>query len=927
MNLRQLFFLLFFVAAGASSLAQNAEVSGKIIDGDSKETLPFANIFINNTTIGTAANENGDFTLKNVPFGVHELVVSYVGYKPLQASIQITSERVGLGLIEMAQSEQELANVEVTGKKDTGWEKQLKKFKKTFLGEDKLAEQCEILNPYVIDFSKEQGGTLTASASEPIEISNLSLGYKLSFYLTQFQSDKDSYSIRGQVRFSEISTKGGATALQWMNNREDAYVGSQQHLFRALLEKRLQDEGFYLYTDKEGYENNTYRTANFIVELGNTIMPYDTNNIVFPGEIPNTYKILMKGRVEVHCRAEEAKQRTYNDIPYQVSWIEVEGDTVVVNKNGSVLNPQAVVTSGAINSSRVAEMLPLDYKPGKVVRIKREPRGIEASRLEEKIYIHMDKPYYYPGEMMWFKAYFNYRYPEKRDSMSRTMYVELISPHKKIVKSQIVRVDNGFAHSNWVVTDTLSAGTYWLRAYTNLNRNFDKDYFVKPIPILGKTEQVVASEIFIEPTQKHAVTVRLDQRSYGTRDSIGLILSVRDTLGKPLLSNLSVSVTDARQVLPVKPPFTILDKYPFRSEPDHRIIDEVAFPVEYGVSYEGQYLNRRGKPEKATLSILQGNYEHLSVIETDENGLFVETGLQFYDSTDFRFQTKNTKKKYDGRVEIVAREIPALDSQLPSFDLKTINTGKNQRLISEYEVPRGARLLSEILIQGQREDMEKIRPYGKPDFVVNADDLDISSNNLLIILQGKVPGIVISYLSDDSGTHPVVRIARASGLTIKAQTEPMVMIDNVPMSGRAGDILQSINAYTVESIEVVTRVSPAYGSAGVNGVISIYTKRGVGSNYKPIDRSLQTVKMRGYARPDLFRYPNYSNQDSEKNQIDYRSILYWNPFVATDETGIAKVSFYSGDLETRYRVVVEGITENNQPVRGVGYITIENDKQ
>ncbi|HRW99683.1 MAG TPA: TonB-dependent receptor plug domain-containing protein, partial [Cyclobacteriaceae bacterium] len=476
-------------------------------------------------------------------------------------------------------------------------------------------------------------------------------------------------------------------------------------------------------------------------------------------------------------------------------------------------------------------------------------------------------------------------------------------------------------------TDTLSAGTYWLRAYTNLNRNFDKDYFVKPIPILGKTEQVVASEIFIEPTQKHAVTVRLDQRSYGTRDSIGLILSVRDTLGKPLLSNLSVSVTDARQVLPVKPPFTILDKYPFRSEPDHRIIDEVAFPVEYGVSYEGQYLNRRGKPEKATLSILQGNYEHLSVIETDENGLFVETGLQFYDSTDFRFQTKNTKKKYDGRVEIVAREIPALDSQLPSFDLKTINTGKNQRLISEYEVPRGARLLSEILIQGQREDMEKIRPYGKPDFVVNADDLDISSNNLLIILQGKVPGIVISYLSDDSGTHPVVRIARASGLTIKAQTEPMVMIDNVPMSGRAGDILQSINAYTVESIEVVTRVSPAYGSAGVNGVISIYTKRGVGSNYKPIDRSLQTVKMRGYARPDLFRYPNYSNQDSEKNQIDYRSILYWNPFVATDETGIAKVSFYSGDLETRYRVVVEGITENNQPVRGVGYITIENDKQ
>ena len=124
-------------------------------------------------------------------------------------------------------------------------------------------------------------------------VSCISLGYKLSFYLTQFEADKDNYTIQGRVRFSEISTKGGVTALQWMQNREESYIGSQQHLFRSIVENRINGEGFYLYTDREGYEKSTVRSANFNLELGNTIMRYDTSQIVFPGEIPNTYKILL----------------------------------------------------------------------------------------------------------------------------------------------------------------------------------------------------------------------------------------------------------------------------------------------------------------------------------------------------------------------------------------------------------------------------------------------------------------------------------------------------------------------------------------------------------------------------------------------------------------------------------------------------------
>ncbi len=919
MTLR-LIFLLYALSHCHAVISQTSEVRGRIVDAASGETLPFANVFINNTSFGTLTDENGFFALGNIPYGVQELVVYLRSHETIQAFISVNADPAELGIIEMTRLES-LANLEAKGIPDSGREKQLKLFTKIFLGESEFASHCEILNPYVITFSKGPGGILLATASEPIEVSNMALGYKLSYYLTYFEANRETHSFSGQIRFAEIGTKGGGTAVRWMENRKELYLGSQRSLLKSILDSQMEEAGFNLYSVRDELQGS--KVTSFASALGTTLTPFRTNNIVLSGRIPNTYKIILPGKIEVHCKGKIAKQKIYNDIPHSVGWIKVEGDTIFANRNGSVLNFHEVETSGSMQIGSLAERLPLDYSPERILKIKKESRAVEASRIEEKIYVHMDKPYYYPGEMMWYKAYINYRYPALRDSMSKTLRVELINSNRKIVKSQLLRIENGMANGNWVVTDTLSSGNYYLRAYTNLNLNFDHDnLFIKPIPILGKTEQVVDTEYDKGNTGTPQVAFKSGRKSYEVRDSISLELWVKDKKGTPAKSNLSISITDAKQVVPVKEPLTILTAFPFTTDPSNEIIKELTYPVEYGISYTGQYLNKKQKPEKATLSILQGNFDYLSVVETDDRGRFFENGLVFYDSVEFRFQIKSEKKKDDGRVVILPRDIPSLDFQSPGYSLKTVNTGKNQRLISEYEVPRGARLLNEVFIQGEKIKEEVVRPYGKPDYVIDSKQLDISSNNLLLILQGKVPGLVITNQTDETGSHTVVRIARASGLTIQAQTEPLVMIDNVPMSGRAGDILQSIDAYTIESIEVVTRVSPAYGSAGVNGVISIYTKRGIGSEKNSFDRDLQLIKLGGYSQPSQFRIPNYSSNNPEHSQIDYRSILYWNPMVATDEYGRARVSFFAADLETQYRVVVEGVNENFEPVRGVYFITV-----
>src|SRR5690606_2848598 len=52
------------------------------------QPLPFANVYVRNTTNGTTANEQGYYQFK-LPTGTHEVVFQYIGYKAQQATLTI----------------------------------------------------------------------------------------------------------------------------------------------------------------------------------------------------------------------------------------------------------------------------------------------------------------------------------------------------------------------------------------------------------------------------------------------------------------------------------------------------------------------------------------------------------------------------------------------------------------------------------------------------------------------------------------------------------------------------------------------------------------------------------------------------------------------------------------------------------------------
>ena len=84
---------------------------------------------------------------------------------------------------------------------------------------------------------------------------------------------------------------------------------------------------------------------------------------------------------------------------------------------------------------------------------------------EERVYLHFDNTAYYLGENIWFKAYVMSGVDNEPTTMSRVLYVELVSPEGYVVKTNKYRIEgDGSCHGSFELTPLLLSGYYEVRA-------------------------------------------------------------------------------------------------------------------------------------------------------------------------------------------------------------------------------------------------------------------------------------------------------------------------------------------------------------------------------------------------------------------------------------------------------------------------------
>jgi TonB-dependent starch-binding outer membrane protein SusC len=98
--------LAFMLASVPVVQAQEQTVTGSVTDLETRETLPGVNIVVKGTTIGTATNPDGEFSL-SVPSASDTLVFSYLGFQSVEIPLNGRST-LSVGLAPQVFSGEEL---------------------------------------------------------------------------------------------------------------------------------------------------------------------------------------------------------------------------------------------------------------------------------------------------------------------------------------------------------------------------------------------------------------------------------------------------------------------------------------------------------------------------------------------------------------------------------------------------------------------------------------------------------------------------------------------------------------------------------------------------------------------------------------------------------------------------------------------------
>ncbi|GEO07443.1 hypothetical protein AAE02nite_51070 [Adhaeribacter aerolatus] len=142
-------------------------------------------------------------------------------------------------------------------------------------------------------------------------------------------------------------------------------------------------------------------------------------------------------------------------------------------------------------------------------RISRQFGQYQQHHLQEKLFMHLDRPLYVGGETMWFKIYTVDGATNKPLHLSKVAYVEVTDKENQWVLQAKIALQDGAGHGSLVVPVTLNSGNYTVRAYTNwMKNNSPEFYFQQPITIVntrrpldnkpGKDSVVYAAQFFPE---------------------------------------------------------------------------------------------------------------------------------------------------------------------------------------------------------------------------------------------------------------------------------------------------------------------------------------------------------------------------------------------------------------------------------------------
>lgn len=472
--------------------------------------------------------------------------------------------------------------------------------------------------------------------------------------------------------------------------------------------------------------------------------------------------------------------------------------------------------------------------------------------------------------------------------------------------------------------------------------------------------------VFLNKYKKLQIVIETDKESYDPREKVEMLVSTFDFKGNPVSANLSLSVTEEDRMSNDQAniaSYLLLDSklkgnvrnsaFYMHDTPQAdsalnmllmtqgwrkiELIEEYAKIIlspENAAGIRGHVYYKKNKPaQNATVQIINTHTWQIISTTTNDEGAFlipIDDYLGLADENDLSISVTAPNKK-DAKLilEIDAESnsrnfttFKLKEENIPVFALSENTNFLPEEISKNYytKFDSSTEFIDEVIIEEKKENIIFDQETKKEIFLkidkkesseINTIGFLSSNENgfnggIVQLLRTVAPGLQLS-------PQGIIKYRGNNSLIPQLESGVLFVVDGVA-KGYNVDAVSWINIGDIKEIQVTKNPGAALKYRnGMSGLVEITMKDGsddVQNVTEPIkDNNLSVIK--GFKVSREFYSPDYTgNTPNQKNYIDLRSTLYWNPNLVLNKKGQARISFYNSDRRTKFRSHIVGFSDS-----------------
>jgi len=452
--------------------------------------------------------------------------------------------------------------------------------------------------------------------------------------------------------------------------------------------------------------------------------------------------------------------------------------------------------------------------------------------------------------------------------------------------------------------------------------------------------KVLAERVFLgNSATKVQTTISLDKAKYDTRSMVDMQVSLKDESGKPLQGNLSISVVNKKFLTKLILPSSIKQYLNIDSEMGRKQL-----PGNLGDSDIDLFLitqkNIRINWQQVWSEVYR--YDHYFGNRVQYSGRILDrlSGTPLQDSSRVLVYLQKAMMGYEATIEQEGNfELPFLFDFWNDDDMFYMiedKTGRTLDAIAEWHMDSTDLISSAILVEevewesnyaafqarsklinqsygfygqssGVSESTIKEDPnLGFEDELSGADfTVKIDQYVVFPSMEELIREIIPNLQYRKIKSREIVRVMLPDvGF---AADDPLYIIDGIMT--RNTKYFLTLKPSEIISIKVVKGPKKLIqmGSIAKNGIVLVHTK---GLRHENLLRDNTTLPVKGLNKPAPF---HLTNHPKSPRIPDFRTTLYWNPFVSLDAKGEAQIRFPASDDVGTFLIQVQGLTSDGRP--------------